>query len=128
MSRIERFTANVPANAGVLFDFRQALRGWLLGARIDREVRDALVLAVHEAVANGFDHANGSPIRVEGSMDDGGLQVEITTRGPWVPSDEPAGALAEHGRGLALMRGLTDELDILVEDESVTIRLRARRG
>ena len=88
---------------------------------------DAVVLAVHEAVANGFEHANGSPVRIEGGVDDRGLVVEITTRGWWVPSEDP-GALAEHGRGLILMRGLTDEAEVLVEDESVMIRLRVSRG
>jgi anti-sigma regulatory factor (Ser/Thr protein kinase) len=90
-------------------------------------VQDALVLAVHEAVANGVEHGSGSPVRVEGGVDNGGLVVEVTTRELWVAKHQGDEAFAERGRGLTLMRGLTDELEVLVDDECVTIRLRPSR-
>ena len=55
------------------------------------------MLAVHEAVANGVEHGSGSPVRVEGSVDDGGLVVEVTRKGLWVAKPE---VLAEHGGGV----------------------------
>ena len=82
------------------------------------------MLAVHEAVANGIEHGSGSPVCVEGSLANGDLVVEITTRGSWEPSPERGSPLAERGRGLPLMRELTDELDLLVNHDCVTIRLR----
>lgn len=82
------------------------------------------MLAVHEAVANGVEHGSGSPVRIEGSVDNGGLVVEVITKGLWVAKPEGDELLAERGRGLTLMRGLTDELEVLVDGECVTIRLR----
>ena len=87
-------------------------------------MQDALVLAVHEAVANGLEHGSGSLVRVEGSVDNGGPVVEITTKGLWVAKHGADEVLAERGRGLTLMRGLTDGPEVLVDDECVTIRLR----
>ena len=82
------------------------------------------MLAVHEAVANGVEHGSDSLVRVEGSANNGGLVVEVKTKGLWASNDEAIDVLAEGGRGLTLMRGLTDDLEVLVDDECVTIRLR----
>jgi hypothetical protein len=81
------------------------------------------VLAVHEAVANGIEHASGASVSVQGRLDNRGLIVEITTSGRWIANEQDDMWLAERGRGLALMTGLT-ELEIVVGNESVTIRLR----
>jgi anti-sigma regulatory factor (Ser/Thr protein kinase) len=94
-------------------------------ADLETGARDALVLAIHEAVANGVEHASGSPVRVEGRVENGALLFEIKTKGSWQLSQGAADqVLAERGRGLTLMRGLTEQLEVLVDDESVTIRLR----
>jgi anti-sigma regulatory factor (Ser/Thr protein kinase) len=126
VSFIETFKSMVPADPGVLFQVRQSLRGWLHTAEFGSEAIDAMVLAVHEAVANGIEHGGGSPVRVEGRAEDGDLVVEVTTKGAWKAGSEGDGALAERGRGLALMRALT-KLELLVGDGCVTIRLRPLR-
>jgi hypothetical protein len=48
----------------------------------------------------------------------------VTTEGSWEPGSDGHGAFAERGRGLALMRGLTGEFQLLVDAGRVTIRLR----
>ena len=48
--------------------------------------------------------------------------MEVTTKGSWIATEEPGGALAEPGRGLALMRALTD-LELQLDEACVTIRL-----
>jgi anti-sigma regulatory factor (Ser/Thr protein kinase) len=125
--RIQPFSATLPADAGLLFDLRQSLRKWLRTGQLPPTTQDALVLAVHEAVANGIEHANGSSVSVHGGLDDRGLIVDVTTRGPWIANERDDVWLAERGRGLALMKGLT-ELEIVVSNESVTIRLRPSRS
>ena len=112
------------ADASVLFEFRRSLRGLASTADLESGAEDALVLAVHEAVANGIEHGRDSPVRVEGSATDGGLVVEVTTKGSWDFGSTEDGALAQRGRGLTLMRRLTEELELLVDDGNVTIRLR----
>ena len=119
---MEPFEQSLPANPAVLQGFRNSLSNWLGGADIGHVAQDALVLAVHEAVANGIEHGSGSPVRVQGSVENGDLVVEITTNGSWEPSASKD-TLAERGRGLALMRGLT-ELQLLVDNDCVVIRLR----
>ena len=124
MTSVSRFKASLPADATVLFEFRRSLRDWLQTADLESGAEDALVLAVHEAVANGIEHGCGSPVCVEGSADDGVLVVEVTTKGSWEPGSGEDDALAQRGRGLTLMRRLTDKLELQVDDGCVTIRLR----
>jgi anti-sigma regulatory factor (Ser/Thr protein kinase) len=119
----ESFNAIVPANRALLFGFRLALRDWLETLSLARGVEDALVVAVHEAVSNGVEHGSGEPVRVEGTAMRRRPVVEVTTKGSWIATEESDGALAERGRGLALMRALTD-LELQVVDGCVTIRLR----
>ena len=124
MTSDSRFKASLPADATVLFEFRRSLKDWLQTADLESGAQDAFVLAAHEAVANGIEHGDGSPVRVEGSAEDGDLVLEIRSTGSWGSGSPGDGALARRGRGLALMRRLTDELELLVDDGCVTIRLR----
>jgi anti-sigma regulatory factor (Ser/Thr protein kinase) len=120
---MEPFEQSLPANPAVLQGFRQSLSNWLGGAEIGQVAQDALVLAAHGAVANGIEHGSGSPVRVQGTVENGDLVVEITTNGSWGSTSESEDTLAERGRGVALMRGLT-ELQLRVDDDCVVIRLR----
>ena len=60
---------------------------------------------------------------IDVSVENGDLVVEITTNGSWGSTSESEDTLAERGRGVALMRGLT-ELQLRVDDDCVVIRLR----
>ena len=87
--------------------------------------QDALVLAVHEAVANGMQHGDGdTPVVVEADVRNGDLVVEITTRGAWATEREREGLFDAGGRGLTLMRGLVNRVEIVGDGDSVTLRLR----
>lgn len=97
-------------------------------ARLDTGAGDALVLAVHEAVANGMEHGSASSVVVEGRVEESDLVVEITTEGAWRMGPGSHSLLDERGRGLALMRELTSGLDVLVDGERVTLRLRVPAG
>jgi anti-sigma regulatory factor (Ser/Thr protein kinase) len=122
---IEPFKVTLPANPAVLFAFRHSLREWLQSVYLDAQPRDQLVLAVHEAVVNGMEHGvDGRPVVVSGCRQGCDVIVEVSTSGSWTQAAGPAELLDERGRGLALMRGLLDALEILVEGELVTLRLR----
>lgn len=83
------------------------------------------MLAVHEAVANGIDHGvSGEPVGVAARVENGDVMVEITTAGAWKEPSEGGSAGDSRGRGLPLMRGLTNGLEILVSGEFVIVRLR----
>lgn len=72
-----------------------------------------------------MEHGSGSPVVVEGWMDDGKVTVEITSKGLWLAKRRRQGPFDEHGRGLALIRGLTNGLDIVADGDAVTLRIRA---
>ena len=95
-------------------------------AALPVEAREAVVLAVHEAVANGVEHGTpGSPVSVTARTEEGGVTVEIRTAGPWAEPHPSSSDVDPGGRGLALMRSLTNGLEILVDEQFVTIRLRS---
>jgi anti-sigma regulatory factor (Ser/Thr protein kinase) len=124
---INPFAASLPPDPALLFDFRGSLREWLRRASVSIEDREALVLAVHEAVANGIDHGtSGAPIVVAARLEDGDVIVEITTAGSWEEPPRGRGSSGDlRGWGLPLMRGLSKEFEILVSGEFVIVRLRS---
>jgi anti-sigma regulatory factor (Ser/Thr protein kinase) len=76
---------------------------------------DAAELAVTEVLSNVVRHAPGGPCRVVISRRNadvgGGLRVEVWDGSPKLPEirlQEPAYALEENGRGLALLTMITD--------------------
>jgi anti-sigma regulatory factor (Ser/Thr protein kinase) len=120
----ELFTATLPADPGVLKDFRRRLTSWLEAAGV-KEERDAILLAAHEAAANAIEHA-AAPVTVVGRVEPDVILIEVTSAGRWAahrqePSDE-------RGRGVALMRGLLSDVQILAEEERTIVRLRMIRS
>lgn len=123
---IEPFAANLAPNPALLFNFRASLREWLCRASLPLDSREGLVLAVHEAVANGIDHGvSGEPVVVGARVENGDVIVEITTAGSWKEPSDGGSSGDSRGRGLRLMKGLTNEREILVSGEFVIVRLRS---
>ena len=100
---------------------RQLLRSWLEQTDAAAELRDAVVLATHEAAANAMAHGQPeSPVGVSASQDESGtFTVEVTNLGGWTDS-EP-----DHGRGLSLMSELMSEIAI---ETKTSVRLRSDSG
>jgi hypothetical protein len=124
IKKIEPFSATLPADPAVLFDFRQSLRNWLQTAQLGPDVQGRLCLQSTRPSQTASSTAVVQP----------SLSQEVRRTAIWSsrsrqrdrgePGSEPDGALAERGRGLALKRGLSDELEVFVDDGCVTIRLR----
>ncbi|MFI5776398.1 SpoIIE family protein phosphatase [Nocardia sp. NPDC051570] len=101
--------AEPPCLAGV----RRALTTWLAAAAVPHELAADLVAAANEACSNSVEHAyrNGSSGRValtaECTMDR--VVIEVSDTGAWRPQPEDPG---HRGRGIAMMRALSDELTI----------------
>lgn len=97
---------------------RQLLTSWLEQTDATAEVRDAVMLATHEAAANAMAHGQPeSPVGVSASQDEAGtFTVEVTNLGGW-KEPEP-----EHdGRGLSLMSELMSALAI---ETKTSVRMR----
>ena len=88
---------------------RHLLTSWLGQTDATAVVRDAVLLATHEAAANAMEHGRPqSPVNISASQDDaGGFTVEVTNLGGW---KEPEAG--HHGRGLSLMTELMSEVAI----------------
>ena len=88
---------------------RHSLTSWLELTDATAHVRDAVLLATHEAAANAIEHGQPeSPVSISATQDEaGGFTVEVTNLGGWV-EPEPG----HDGRGLAMMSELMSEVAI----------------
>jgi serine phosphatase RsbU (regulator of sigma subunit)/anti-sigma regulatory factor (Ser/Thr protein kinase) len=121
----DRLLARFPAEIESIPVLRRLLSRWLDEAGASRTDIDDIVLAGAEAAANAIEHAYGlAPGVVELSAratEDGGVKVAIRDFGNWRP---PRGT--HRGRGLQLMEGLTDDVEVVRSDEGTTIELSRR--
>ena len=116
---MEPFEASLPPDLARLRALRRELGDWLdkIGATSDQ--RDAAVLAIHEAAANAIEHANGR-VTVRGARDEDKLLLVVSNTGRWKGSKPRDMGLG----GLTLMRALMSNLEIHVEPERTTVRMR----
>src|SRR5581483_6052509 len=120
----EELHADLPAEAGQLLGLRQSLHDWLddLGAS-DRDMV-ATELAVLEAAANVVEHAYSEPggrIVVEGTVDgDGRIYLTVSDTGRWRQAGADPGT---RGRGLLMMRGAMDSVDVETGEDGTTVLL-----
>jgi serine phosphatase RsbU (regulator of sigma subunit)/anti-sigma regulatory factor (Ser/Thr protein kinase) len=117
--------AEFPAEIESIPLMRRMLGSWLDEAGAAGEDIEDLTLAAAEACANAIEHAYGlAPglveLRAEIS-DEGAVTLTITDFGNWrTPRGE------NRGRGLLLMQGLTDSVEVIHRDEGTTVELNRR--
>jgi anti-sigma regulatory factor (Ser/Thr protein kinase) len=103
------FAATLLSGPTELRGLRDLLRSWLEQTDATVVVRDAVLLATHEAAVNAMTHGEAeSPVNVSAVQDeDGGFTIEVTNGGGWKEPDP-----GHQGRGLALMTELMSEVGI----------------
>lgn len=116
------------ANAAAL---RRRFRAWV-NVLTDIDTADDLSLAVYEALANVVDHAYpgyGPPGTMRLSSmascpfgNGRDLVVTVADEGAWRPCAEPGW----RGRGLPLMRRLTESTSVVTDAQGTTVQLRRR--
>jgi serine phosphatase RsbU (regulator of sigma subunit)/anti-sigma regulatory factor (Ser/Thr protein kinase) len=120
----EPLSLELPAGSETLRPLRRSLRTWLRSAgATDDEIYD-LTLAANEAAANAAEHAYGpvdATYEVDATLADGVVEIEVRDSGRWRPPRD-----SDRGRGLPLMEGLTDELDVERGDDGTVVRMRRR--
>lgn len=117
---MEPFEASLPPDLARLRGLRHELSAWLEEIGASDEQRAAVVLAIHEAAANAIEHANGK-VTVRGARDSDRLLLVVSNTGRW--SGPKPNSIAR-GRGLKLMRALMSNVEIHVEPERTTVRMR----
>lgn len=115
------------ARADQLAVVREAMRGWLASADVDRGDAEMLVLAAAELCANAVEHAY--PGEREGSVEvalsrgRNGISLVVRDRGRWRPPPADPGV---RGRGLAIVRALMTAVDIDEGADGTTVSARYR--
>jgi anti-sigma regulatory factor (Ser/Thr protein kinase) len=106
---MEDFAATLVRGPTELRGLRHLLTSWLGLTDATAAVRNAVVLATHEAAANAMTHGETeSPVSISASQNEAGaFTVEVTNLGGW-KEPEPG----HQGRGLAMMTDLMSEVSI----------------
>jgi PAS domain S-box-containing protein len=119
---VERFRFEFTSEPEALSRMRSILRRWLRHAGAgNREIAE-IVTACGEAATNAIEHAGaavGAPFEVSGRLRGAQVEIAIRDQGRWrAPRD------GDQGRGLALMRALTDTVEVSPSPQGTTVRLR----
>jgi anti-sigma regulatory factor (Ser/Thr protein kinase) len=113
--------ARVPAAVQLV---RYRLRRWLEGAGVDGDDATDIALACSEACANAVEH----PVRparqlfeVEATRTAGEVTLRVRDFGGWSPRRDDEDA---RGRGLAIIRRVMDEAEVVRTDGGTTLVMR----
>jgi PAS domain S-box-containing protein len=112
-----------PARASELAGMRAGVRDWLDGNNVSHEVINRLIIALGEAGANAVEHAfrDAEPgqVTVLGQLHDDRVEITISDTGVWKPPQQSL----DRGRGLQLMRAMTDKVTVVHPGTGTTLRL-----
>ena len=119
-------TLNLPRDGEHVSTLRDVVGVALDGHEAPRDTVDDLQLAIAEAAGNVIRHAEGTDdFRVQVVIDDGSCEISVVDGGPGLGNASNAAAtekvLREGGRGVGIMRALTDELHF-EHDGETTVR------
>lgn len=97
---------------------------------LDPRRRFEWVFAANEAVTNAIRH--GTPdddgtIGLRIVADANRLTLSVSDRGPFIPAARESGRLADHGRGLASMVRLMDDVELLAGPDGTVVNLHKDR-
>ncbi|MBO0855063.1 MAG: SpoIIE family protein phosphatase [Nocardia sp.] len=115
---------DIPAEPLRLAPLRRELTSWLAAAAVDDELAADLVSAANEACTNSIEHAyppgSCGGVVVTAECARGRVTIDVVDNGVWRPQPADPGT---RGRGLAMMRALTSEVDIEHDDDGTRVRL-----
>jgi anti-sigma regulatory factor (Ser/Thr protein kinase)/plasmid stability protein len=118
----DRFELRLPAEPESMVAVRRTLERWLDSLGAERQTIYELTVACGEACMNVVEHAypGGDSVFVLAAAHEGGeVELQIRDFGYWRPARK-----SDRGRGLELMRRLTDSAKITPGPQGTTVRLR----
>jgi anti-sigma regulatory factor (Ser/Thr protein kinase) len=120
----DRFDLSLPAEPGSLVVLRRRFGRFLHAAGASPAEAYEVTLTVCEAAGNAIEHAYGprdSTFDVEAAFEDGELVATVRDNGSWRERR------SEHrGRGLAIIKGLMDDVKVATEHGGTVVRMRRR--
>ena len=113
-----------PAEPEALASLRQTLRRWF--REVDAPEQDAydVLVACGEACANAIQHAYGAAeghVDIDVAMHEGAIEVTVRDSGRWREASPDGG-----GRGIDLMRGLMDSVEVDTGADGTVVSMRRR--
>ncbi len=120
------FNVTTEAAADNARQLRVRFQQWLQALGVRSAVVEDLTLAVYEALANAVEHAYDPDhlhpvMHLQARIERTQLLITVTDHGRWRTPGEPG----YRGRGLAIMRSLTTEVDLRPSTHGTTVHLRA---
>jgi PAS domain S-box-containing protein len=112
-----------------LSDVRRQLGDWLHSARVPESLTDDIVLVVNEACSNSAEHAyrgqEPGMMLVQAAVEDRDVHIRVADAGSWkTPPADPG----NRGRGLLLMRTLSEQVDLDGTAHGTTVGMRFAIG
>jgi len=117
---------SLPAEASKLAVLRRGLGRWLAERGVEGKMAYDVLAASGEAAANAIEHAygpSGGVIHVAAERASDGIVVTVLDFGRWRPPRS-----TERGRGLPMMQGFADSVEISRTDQGTSVRLRWNLG
>lgn len=115
---------SLPAEPEALVRLRRRLGRFLHAAGADERERYEITLTVSEAAGNAIEHAYGpgdASFEVEAGIEDGEVVVCVRDRGMWRERRDE-----RRGRGLGIIQGLMDQVEVTTESDGTTVTMRRR--
>jgi anti-sigma regulatory factor (Ser/Thr protein kinase) len=121
------FRIESEATADQLAGIRHRLGDWLRAADVPDALVDDIVLVANEACTNCIEHAyrghNVGTMLLEVKPVDGEIRARVTDSGSWkTPKADPGNS----GRGLVLMRAISDSMEIDSSPTGTTVDITFR--
>ncbi|OBF90699.1 hypothetical protein A5790_15810 [Mycobacterium sp. 852002-51152_SCH6134967] len=124
------FSSNGPADAQTVAEFRNAFAQWLrTNFALDADRLSDILLAVNEALTNSAEfayvqagQAGTMSVTARYDAEDRCLAATISDQGAWLEK-EPDGKPNTRGRGIQLMRALSDRATIDASASGTRVRL-----
>ena len=112
-----------------LTDLRHHLAEWLRSVGVPESLTADIVLVVNEALSNSAEHAyrgrTPGTMRLEAALVDGHIKITVADSGSWkTPPADPG----TRGRGILLMRALSEHVDVDGTADGTTVVLRFAFG
>ncbi len=122
----DRLALSLPAEVGQLVVLRRILERWLTERLVEPRVLQDVVAASGEAAANAIEHAYGPDsgvLRVTAEWAAREIVLTVRDFGRW-----RSPRVVDRGRGIPIMRALTDAVRIDRSDAGTSVELRWRGG
>jgi PAS domain S-box-containing protein len=120
----ERLTMSLPAEPESLVVLRRRLGRFLHAAGASQAEVYEITLTICEAAGNAIEHAYGpgdAAFEIEAAFDDGEVVASVRDNGTW---RERRGD--QRGRGLKIIKGLMDDVEVSSEDRGTVVTMRRR--